>query len=58
MPPDELDHLRAILSKTHSKPEKVNIFSRIASAAKKLLTRPKKIDVTRMEKKVQKKNAA
>jgi hypothetical protein len=58
MPPDELEHLRAILSKSHSKPERANIFGRIASAAKKLLRRPKKIAVTEMEKEVQKRNAA
>jgi len=58
MSDDELEHLRAILSKIHSKPERVSILGRISLAVKRLFTRPKESSVTRMEKKVHKKNAA
>jgi hypothetical protein len=55
---DELDHLRAILAKTHDKPRKESLFARISRVAKGLFTRPKKADFKRMEKKENKKNAA
>jgi hypothetical protein len=58
MSDDELEHLRAILAKTHSEPERVSILSRISRAAKRLFTRSKKNSVTEIEKKVHKKNAA
>ncbi|HSS99285.1 MAG TPA: hypothetical protein VLK33_19755 [Terriglobales bacterium] len=60
MSDDELERLRAILSKTHSKQEPVGIVGKISRAVRGLFTRPKKAEIVRVEKKVDsnKKNAA
>jgi len=42
MSDDELEHLRAILSRSQSKPKKSRIFSAVGRALKGLFTRPKK----------------
>ena len=55
---DELDHLRAILAKTHDKPRREGIAARISRIVKGLFTRPMQADFKRMEKKENKKNAA
>ena len=60
MSDDELDRLRAILAKTHSKPESSGIVGKISRAVKGLFTRPKKPSILRVENKqnIDKKNAA
>jgi hypothetical protein len=58
MSDDELEHLRALVARTHSKPERAGIVARISRAMKGLLTRPKKASILRVEKKPNKKNAA
>jgi len=60
MSDDELEHLRAILAKTHSKQEPAGIVGKISRAVKGLFTRPRKPNVLRVEKNnnIDKKNAA
>ena len=59
MSDDELEHLRAILAKIHSKQEAGGIVGKISRAVKGLFTRPRKPNLVRVEdKKMDKKNAA
>ena len=59
MSDDELEHLRALLAKTHNKPERAGIVGKISRAVKGLFTRPRKPNLTHVEeKKVDKKSAA
>jgi hypothetical protein len=58
MSDDELEHLRAILAKTHSKPERLGIVGKISRVMKGLFTRPRKPNLMRVEKNTDKKNAA
>jgi hypothetical protein len=59
MSDDELERLRAILAKTHSKQEPDGIVGKISRAVKSLFTRQRKPNLVRVEgKKVDKKNAA
>ena len=50
MPDDELEHLRAILAKSHGKPEQSGIVGKISRVVKGLFTRPRKPNVLRVEK--------
>ena len=58
MSDDELEHLRAILAKTHGKAESAGIVGRISRLVKGLFRRPRKPNLLRVEKKVDKKDAA
>jgi hypothetical protein len=58
MSDDELERLRAILAKTHGKPESAGIVGRILRVVKGLFSRPRKPNLLRVEKKIDKKDAA
>ena len=58
MSDDELERLRAILAKTHGKPESAGIVGRISRVVKGFFSRPRKPNLLRVEKKIDKKDAA
>ena len=60
MSDDELEHLRAILAKTHGNQESAGVVGKISRVVKGLFTRPRKPNIQRVEKNknVDKKNAA
>jgi len=58
MSDDELERLRAILAKTHGKPESTGIVGRISRVVKGFFRRPRKPNLLRVEKKIDKKDAA
>ena len=58
MSDDELERLRAILAKTHGKPESAGIVGRISRVVKGFFRRPRKPNLLRVEKKIGKKDAA